>query len=48
MISLLDLYWMESFVTALFVSLHQTSSLVYENLVMDRNCWEGFHAFKGA
>lgn len=38
---------MESFVRDVFASLLQTDSLVRENLVMDRNCLEGFHAFKG-
>lgn len=47
MISLLDLYCMESFVRALFTSLLQRDSLICENLVMDRNCWEVFMLLRG-
>lgn len=42
-----DFYWMESFDRALFAGLLQRDRLVCENLVMNRNCWEGLHAFKG-
>lgn len=38
---------MESFKRALFVSMLQRNSLICEDLAMNRNFWEGFHAFKG-
>lgn len=32
---------MESFDKALFASMLQRNSLTFENLVMNRSCWEG-------